>query len=337
MRALIIHKPFEMRVGNWQTPRPQPGEVVVAVATAGVCAGDLFMYQGKNPYATYPVIGGHEIAGIISAVGEGVESVQPGTPVVVEPFISCGGCYPCRVGKPNCCTNLRIVGVHRPGGFADYVAVPAANVYPVPPGLPLAKAVIAEPVSIALQACRRGEVTEKDTVLVMGCGPIGMYLIEVARARGARVLAADVNPERLAVAARLGAVALPSDAELPRNVLECTNGEGVPVVIEATGVPAVVEQTVDLVAAGGRIVIVGLVKGGVGVTFPGLDFTRKELTILGSRTEVNCFPESLRLLASGAVRFAEMSTFVSMWQAPKLFAALARQPSEMHKAVLVRE
>src|SRR5688572_23896787 len=102
MRAAIINAPYDMKVGSWDTPRPGPGEVLVSVAAAGICAGDMYFYVGKNPYARYPQICGHEIAGVVEAVGDGVADFPPGTPVVVEPFLGCGGCYPCRVGKPNC-------------------------------------------------------------------------------------------------------------------------------------------------------------------------------------------------------------------------------------------
>ena len=188
--------------------------------------------------------------------------LEEGQPVAIEPFISCGKCYPCRIGKPNCCANLRILGVHQPGGYADYVLAPAKNIFPVPDDMPLWKASMAEPITIAIHACNRGEVLENDTVLIMGCGPIGMNMIEVARERGAKVYACDINPQRLEVAKLLGAEILLSDDNLESKILEITNGEGMPVVIEAAGVPQVMEQAVQLVASGGRVVILGLVKKG---------------------------------------------------------------------------
>ena len=150
-----------------------------------------------------------------------------------------------------------------------------------------------EPVAIGVQGCRRGQVAAGEDVLILGCGPIGLALIEVARARGAHPIAVDVLPDRLETAAQFGAETRLADDGLLDWVLERTDGDGMPVVIEATGNTAAMEQTVDLVAAGGRIVILGLVKQGVTVTLPGLDFTRKEMTIVGSRASVNCFPEAL--------------------------------------------
>ncbi len=336
MRAAIMEAPYKMHVGSWETPRPGPGEVLVEVGAAGICAGDMYFYLGKNPYAIYPQICGHEIAGLVRETGEGVTGLEAGTPVVVEPFLGCGTCYPCRVGKSNCCSNLQIIGVHRPGGYAEVLTAPATHIHRVPADLSLPFASFAEPVAIGVQACRRGEVGA-EYVLVLGCGPIGLAVIEVAKARGARIVATDVMPERMETARRLGAATLPADDNLLQAILDQTNGEGAPVVIEATGSPKAMEQTVDLVAAGGRIVILGLLKKGVTVNLPGLDFTRKEMTIVGSRASVNCFPEALELLAGGAITYPQVATEFSLWEAPRVFAELAENPSLVHKGVLVRE
>lgn len=337
MRAIITAAPHAMSVGTRPVPQPGPGELRVMVAAAGICAGDLYIYKGKNPYVVYPNIGGHEVSGIVECLRVGVSDFAVGDRVVVDPFVSCCHCYPCRIGKRNCCVNLRITGVHVPGGFADFVVTPATHAYKIPAGLSLETAAFAEPVTIALHACKRAEVTAADDVLVLGCGPIGMVTVEVARAFGARVLAADVMPDRLKTAAALGADTVPSDNNLLQYVLERTNGEGMPVVIEATGVPSVMSQTLDLVAPGGRIVIVGLVGKGVEVPFTGLDFTRKEPTIYGSRTcTPECFPKSLQLLAGGKIRFPDWATSFSMWEAPDVFAELTAHPENTHKGLLVR-
>lgn len=335
MRAAIMQAPHDMEVGQWDTPRPGPGEVLVEVAASGICAGDMYFYLGKNPYAVYPQICGHEIAGTVVEVGEGVTTVEPGAAVAVEPFIGCGQCYPCRIGKSNCCTNLVILGVHKPGGYAQYLTAPATHAHVVPEGLSLADASFAEPVAIGVQGCRRGEVSGGENVLVLGCGPIGLALIEVARAWGANVLAADVLPERVETAAKFGAESFLADDDFLETILDRTDGEGMPVVMEATGNPRAMEQTVELVASGGRIVILGLVKQGVEISLPGLDLTRKEMTIVGSRASVNCFPEALRLLAEGAISYPQVATQFDMWDAPQVFADLAEHPNKIHKGVFV--
>jgi L-gulonate 5-dehydrogenase len=188
-----------------------------------------------------------------------------------------------------------------------------------------------------VQGCRRGMVTAADTALVLGAGPIGLAVVEVARAIGAKVYATDLSPERLATAADLGAIPVEGGEGLLDRVLSLTGGEGMPVVMEATGAAPAMESTIDLVAAGGRIVILGLVKKGQGITFPGLDFTRKEVTILGSRASVDCFPEALALLASGKIRYPSIASRFDLGEAPKVFARLADNPMALHKAVFMLE
>lgn len=337
MQAAIFEAPYALKLAERPRPEPGPGEALVAVRAAGLCAGDLYIYLGKNPYVSYPRIGGHEISGEVVALGPGAAGPAPGTRVVVEPFIGCGRCYPCRIGKSNCCAKLQIIGVHREGGFADCVVAPVEKLHAVPAGLSPFKASFAEPVAIGVQACRRGQVTRGDSVLILGAGPIGLALVEVARAYGATVYAVDIAAERLAIAADLGAVPLAAGDGLTDEVMRITDGEGMPVVIEATGNPKAMESTVDLVAAGGRIVIVGLVKQGTMVAIPGLDLTRKEMTIVGSRASVNCFPESLALIAGGAIRYPEIASAFALSDAPRVFDRLADNPAALHKAVFVKE
>lgn len=337
MRAAIFDAPQAIRMADVAKPAPGPGEVLVKVKAAGLCAGDLYIYTGKNPYVSYPRIGCHEIAGVAESYGSGASGPTIGTRVVVDPFIGCGKCYPCRIGKRNCCANLTIIGAHREGGFADYVVAPAQNLNVVPDSLTYFEAAFAEPVAIGVQGCRRGQVTADDTVLVLGAGPIGLAIVEVARAYGAKVYATDISPERLSTAADLGATPIAGGAGLVERVLEVTNGEGMPVVMEATGAVAAMEQTIDLVAAGGRIVILGLVRQGTGITLPGLDFTRKEVTIYGSRASVDCFPEALELLASGKIHYPKIANSFALGEAPAVFAKLADNPMALHKAVFIPE
>lgn len=334
MQVAIFDGPQAIRIDSAPIPEPAPGEVLVRTRAVGVCAGDMYIYQGKNPYARYPIIGGHEIAGEVAALGAGVSGFTAGEPVVLEPFVGCGACYACRVGKPNCCRRLQIIGVHSDGGFAAYVRGPAANVHRVPAGLSAEWASFAEPVAIGVQACRRGQVTDADDVLILGAGPIGLALIEVARARGARVLVADISEDRLAFARTLGAETIRSDDVLQQAVLDRTDGDGMPVVIEATGNAGAMESTVQLVAAGGRVVIVGLLPQGKMIALPGLDLTRKEMTIVGSRASANCFPEALSLLVSGAITYPSVASVFDLAAAPEVFAHMNADPGRYHKAVL---
>ena len=333
MRALVFPAIGAAEMAERAAPTPGPGEVLVQVRAAGLCAGDLYIYTGKNPYISYPRIGCHEIAGKVVAHGAGVTSPAIGTRVVVEPFIGCGKCYPCRVGKPNCCVNLSIIGIHRDGGFADFVTAPATHLHAIPDGMTDVHAAFAEPVAIGVQGCNRGQVMAADHVLVLGAGPIGLAVAEVACERGAQVLVTDLNAARLQIAADLGLATLPAGPDLEARVRAMTGGDGMPVVMEATGAVPAIEQAAQLVAPGGRVVILGLVGRGVPVSLPGLDFTRKEMTILGSRASTGCFPEALRLIAEGHIHYLNIATTLPIAAAPDVFAALAADPFAYYKAI----
>lgn len=337
MRAAVFDAPGAIRLEERVRPEPGPGEARVALRAAGLCAGDLYIYQGKNPYVTFPRVGGHEIAGVVEALGPGTAGPEPGTLVVVEPFIGCGHCYACRIGKPNCCRDLQIIGVHRDGGFADHLIAPVGKLIAVPSGISPYEASFAEPVAIGVQACRRGGIGPRDRVLVLGAGPIGLAVVEVARARGAEVFATDLAAARLATAVDLGATPLPSGPQLAEAVADLTGGEGMPVVVEAAGAVPAMEAAFDLVAPGGRVVILGLARRGATAAIPALDLTRKEMTILGSRASADAFAESLALIAAGRIRYPAIGTRFGLEAAPDVFARLGDDPGALHKAVFVTE
>ena len=336
MKSAVFGAPRNLYLEERPVPQPAAGEALIRVGAAGVCAGDLYIYNGTNPYVVYPRVGGHEVAGRWSASAghhragardaRGRRAVHGLRHVLSVPD-----------RQINCCANLRIIGAHRDGGFADYLTAPVDRLHAVPDGLSDFKASFAEPVAIGVQSCRRGMISGDDTILVLGAGPIGLAILEVARARGAKVFITDIDADRLATAAELGGTPLVAGDGLLDEVLRLTSGEGMPVVVEATGNAKAMESTVDLVAAGGRIVIVGLVKKGTMISFPGLDFTRKEMTVIGSRASVGCFPESLDLLNSGAIRYPDIATAFALSEAPQVFSRIADGGVPLHKAVFLGE
>jgi 2-desacetyl-2-hydroxyethyl bacteriochlorophyllide A dehydrogenase len=333
MKALVLEGIRQLKLGDWPAPQCGPHDVVLRPMAVGICAGDMQHYLGRNPYTKYPLVGGHEICGVIREVGAQVTRVKAGDLVVIEPVVGCGHCYACRHGKPNCCVNFCLIGLHRPGGFAELCLAPEQNVHLVPPGLDPLTASFAEPLTIGIHACRRGEVQAGDYCLILGAGPIGLAILEVAQHRGARVVVTDINEERLAFARELGATTLPAGETLREAVRGQTNEDGADVVIEAAGTAATIEAAVDLVAPGGRVVVVGLPKQNVSLN--GIDFTRKEVNILGSRNSVNAFPEALRLLSSGVVRYPSVATQIPMWEGVPVFARLDANPAALHKGVLM--
>jgi 2-desacetyl-2-hydroxyethyl bacteriochlorophyllide A dehydrogenase len=279
-----------------ERPAPGPGEVLLHISSVGICGSDIHLYRGDNPYTTYPRIYGHEFSATISRVGEGVENLKLGAQVVVEPLVYCGTCYPCRIGRHNCCTRLQVIGVHRDGGLVDEIVVPAERVFSVPDDMSPQVAAMCEPFSIGMQAVSRGAITADDRVVILGAGPIGLTILAIAKARGVSVLVSDLLDSRLELARSLGAdvVVNGGTTDARQAVMDFTDGEGASVVVEATGSTRAMESTVDLVAFAGRIVLVGVTTKPV--TFPGLDFTRKELTILGSRNNASQFDDAVRFV-----------------------------------------
>lgn len=289
MRQVVTYEPRRLAIQSVPALQAGPGEVVVEVQAVGICGSDLHIFNGTHAYLCFPVVQGHEIAGRLRSVGAGVAHRRTGEMVTVEPTVPCGECFACRRGRDNACARLQVLGVHRPGGFADEVLVGADRVHAVG-DLDPELAVLCEPVAVALQAVERAGVEAGDHVVVIGGGSIGRAISMVAADQGAEVLIADREPARLRLAERLGAqrAVNTTTEDLMAAIQDFTHGDGARIVLEATGVPAVIAATLDLVAPTGTVVIVGV--SGEQVCLPVGIFTRKELTVLGSRNSTAKFP-----------------------------------------------
>lgn len=309
MKAIVFHAPKEVRIEEVPMPEYGQDEALVKIIQVGICGGDVHFYDGSQPYANYPQIYGHEMVGRIEALPEGGGSgFKPGDMVVTEILNPCGHCYPCRHGKPNCCADLKVIGAHSQGAFAEYAVYPIRNLHKVPENLDIDSAVLVEPYTIGYHCVQRSEIGEGETALVIGVGAIGLTIVDILRSKGIRVIAADLSEFRLKKAKAMGAeeVIHSKKEDLLARTLELTQGEGAGVVFEATGVSSVMRQTQDLVAAGGMIVIVGLTTRDV--TFNGLNFTKKEMTIHGSRNSVEAFGPVLKLMSEGKLHEKELLT-----------------------------
>ncbi|WP_308635085.1 zinc-binding alcohol dehydrogenase family protein [Paenibacillus silvisoli] len=292
MKAAVFRKPYDIVVSETAKPQPGPGEVLVSVRAAGICGSDLHNYDGSHPYVVYPAIYGHELSGVVAEVGDRVTRVKTGERVVIEPAIPCGSCYPCRSGKYNCCVAMQFVGSFGgQGGFADYVAVPERCIHPIPDEMDFRIGALCEPFAIGAQAVKQAGVQDGMSVTLLGMGPIGLtILILLKRLYRVRVFAVDIVPERLETARRFGADVLinPLREDPIARIAELTGGENSNAVIEVAGLKWTMEQTIHMVSAGGRIVIVGLTSDDV--SMPGILFTKKEVEIRGSRNSVDQFP-----------------------------------------------
>lgn len=285
MKALAIATPGQSGIVEIEVPSAGPGEVAIDVAYVGFCGSDLNSYRGLNPLVSYPRVPGHEIAGTIAEVGEGVADLAPGQTVTVLPYFNCGQCRPCRTGRPNACVNNQTMGVQREGAMTGRVVVPAVKVIAVD-GVALRDLALIEPCAVGFHAVRRGAVAAGETVLVLGCGMIGLGAVIGAAQRGARVIAVDLSDEKLSAARAVGASETINASGDVAAALARLAPEGPEVVIEAVGAEVTFKQAVDVVGSCGRVVYIGYAKAPI--AYDTKHFITKELDIRGSR---NALPE----------------------------------------------
>ena len=275
MRAIVLDGPCRVAVRDVAVPRCADGEVLVAVERAGICGSDLAVFNGDRP-TQHPLIMGHEAIGRI--VETGTSEHARGSRVVIEPNMPCGSCSVCRRGHGNVCPSKRSLGMNWPGAFAEFVAVRSEFAHPLPPDLAADDAVGIEPLAVALHAVQTGAVSQGEQVTVIGCGAEGLLLIQVLVAHGARVIAADLAEDRLAVARRLGAEAVVRVSADPDTTIDPRLRT--PVVFESAGTAAALELALRAAAPGGRVVALGLASSPAQLV--PLAFVRRGLTLVGS-------------------------------------------------------
>ena len=282
MKALVCQQPGELTWQSRDIPKPQKDEVLIKVKTVGICGTDIHAWRGKQPFFSYPRVLGHEICGDIVTLGSGVTSWRVGQQVAVIPYVSCNDCSACRSGRSNCCENIAVIGVHRDGGFSEYLSVPQQNIL-LAEGIAPAAVALIEPFAISAHAVRRVAVQAGDSVLVVGAGPIGLGAAAIAKAQGAQVMVADTSLQRRDhVAHQLDLPTLdPLASGFHDQLRDGFRGHLPQTVIDATGSPQSMNQAVDLIRHGGSIVFVGLFKGDLQFSDP--EFHKKETTLMGSR------------------------------------------------------
>lgn len=205
MLQQLMTKPGEIIFREVETPRPGPGEALIRIVNIGICGSDIHVWHGKHPFTSYPVTQGHEVSGIVEALGEGVSHLSAGQKVTIQPQVTCGECYPCRHGKYNLCEKLRVMGFQTTGTASEFFCVDAKKVTPLPENITMEEGAMIEPLAVAVHAVRRvGDVREKD-ICVLGAGPIGNLTAQVAKGLGARrVMITDISDIRLAKAGEVG-------------------------------------------------------------------------------------------------------------------------------------
>ena len=341
MRALILKEYLRLIVEEVPKPVCGPEEVLVRVAACGVCGSDVHGYDGSSGRRIPPVVMGHEAAGTIAAVGATVQGWSLGERVTFDSTVYCGVCEFCRRGEVNLCDDRQVVGVscgeyRRAGAFAEYVAVPARILYRLPAGLPFADAAMVEAVSVALHAVRLSEMRAGASVLVIGAGMIGLLVLQAARVAGAaRVLVADVDATRLALATEMGADAVleESGEALVARVLAMTGGRGVDAVFEAVGRAETVASAVDGVRKGGTVTLVGNIAKNV--PLPLQRVVTRQVRLQGSCASAGEYGEAMRLMAEGRIRVDRLISAVApLEEGPAWFARLHAREAGLMKVVL---
>jgi 2-desacetyl-2-hydroxyethyl bacteriochlorophyllide A dehydrogenase len=296
MRAAIWEAPGKLALAEVPDPTPGHGELIVKVGACGICGTDVHIADGEFPPTPYPIVPGHEFAGQVIALGDGVPPEwRGGERVAVDPSLFCGHCPACHAGRGNLCANWNAIGDTVDGAFAEYVRVPAANAYPIPDGVTDQQGALIEPLSCAVHGLRRiGPVVGED-ILVMGAGTMGLLLMQLLNRAGARSVAVvDRKASRLEAATAVGASAVATEAgALPTDVFG--------VAVDATGAPAAIEAAFGRLGRGGRLLIFGVTSGDAEVSLSPFRIYNDEITVLGSMAVLNSFGAAADLMADGAV------------------------------------
>lgn len=296
MKAVLLKDVEEIEVVDQDRPTREKGQTLVKVSNVGVCGSDLHCYRGNNPFMTYPRVIGHEASGFVEEPDPDSD-LKKGDRVTLDPVLNCGHCYACSIGKSNICDNLKVYGIHTDGFMREYAQVRTDNLHKAE-GIDNSLLALAEPLTIGMQANNQGNVGEGQTVSVIGSGTIGLMATFVAKkVKGAdKVITVDVLDERLEYAKELGADAVLNSkaSDFDERYRELTDGVGSQVVIEAVGKPVTVEQSIELAAPAGRVVILGLSRKPIELTTQ--MFIGTELEVVGSRLNTNNFPQAVKIL-----------------------------------------
>jgi 2-desacetyl-2-hydroxyethyl bacteriochlorophyllide A dehydrogenase len=332
MKALVLHKPGHGSIETVPEPVAEDGEILLKVRMVGFCGSDLNSFRGLNPLVSFPRIPGHEVA---ATVVQGSRSgLSIGTDVAISPYTSCGECASCRRGRPNACQFNETLGVQRDGALTELIVMPPEKLYPAK--LTTKELCLVEPLTVGFHAVSRGRVAAEDTVLIMGCGGVGLGAVAASSSRAARTICVDVDDEKLELArASGGAHTINTRREsLHDRLLELTEGRGPDVVIEAVGSPATFRAAVEEVSFSGRVVYIGYAKEPV--SYETRLFVQKELDILGSR---NALPEDfhavVRLLEGRKFPVDQaVSLVVSLYDAADALRSWSENPSRFKKIMV---
>ncbi len=327
MKAVRLEAVGSIALREVDKPSIGPDELLVRVEACGVCGTDRHLFHGEFP-CTPPVTPGHEFSGIVEALGESVSGFAVGDRVTGDPNIACGRCAHCHAGRVNLCSNLRAIGIHRDGGFAEYLALPQKQAFILPADLKPTHGAFCEPLGCCLHGVDLAEIRPGSSVAVLGGGVIGLLTVQLARLAGATtIILSTRQASRRGLAEDLGATATvdPTAADVINAVAGPTGlaPGGVDVVFECAGVRETVEQSMRLARAGGKVVIVGVTPQGMKAEFEPFDLLFRELKVLGSFLNPYTHRRAAELIASGAI---EIDRLISRQVALEDAAAVIANP-----------
>lgn len=336
-QAAIYRGNKSFSVEQVEVPAPGPGEVQIDVAYCGICGTDLHIYLGHmDGRVGFERTIGHEMSGVISAVGSGVDGLSPGQNIVVRPLDHCGDCPACNSGHEHICHTLKFIGIDTDGAFQEKWNVPAHTIHVLPDGVDLSHAALIEPLAVAVHDVDRGQVKPCEDVLVIGGGPIGMLVAMAARDAGANVTVCEINENRLSFAKKIGFDTLnPKDVDVAKMIHESTGSKGADVVFEVSGSQPGVDLMTAAAATRGRIVMVA-----IHATKPQIDmfqFFWRELELIGARVyRPEDYDKAMQLLAQGVVDCDAFITDIQgLTEIEGAFKALTENPNAMKSMIRI--
>lgn len=328
VKTVYMESPGKILLKDSPYPLKAADQALIKVESVGICGSDIGAYRGVNPLISYPRIIGHEVVGTVLEGGDGLSaSIQIGDRVIVDPYVYCGNCYPCSVGRTNCCEHLKVIGVHIEGGMSEIFAHPARLLHKVPAGIPLHAIPLAEPLTIALHAIHRTQLKAGEHIVIIGAGAIGLLTALAAIAYGAVPILIDILDLRLEHAQASGVrhVINSKSGDVLKRLAEITNGRMAEVVVEASGANSAIQDTLRYVSFAGRIALTGWPKSETPI--PTNLITLKEVDVRGSRTSAGEFEEALQMILDGTVDPSlVISKVISLDEIPMAVKDLSESP-----------
>lgn len=328
MECIVIQKPKDVKLSICNIPEPGPGDILIKVMASGICGTDIHIFNGEN-MGSYPVIPGHEFAGVVTDVGKMVTRFKPGDRVAVEPNIACDNCSQCLNNHHNFCENWDAIGVTLPGEMEQFVVAPEKAAFDIGE-ISFEQGAFMEPLSCVIHGVERACIAIGDKVAILGAGPIGNLLLQMARIQGAtHISILEKNPGRGALANEMGADSVFDRIEdLPENAFD--------VVIDATGVLPLMARTIDFVKKGGRVLLFGVPPSGKNVEFEAFKIFQKGLTILSSFTSLRNSYQAINLLQSKQINVHPLiSHRLPLNEISKAFEMIERHDPDVKKVIML--